>query len=630
MIAPGDLDVRAPIAGESLDGFIAEVVSENGLQKVRHVSRAGGIVYGHRPQLTTTGWTELPALAELLGVDVEELRLRSHPFIGVEGSRRVFFGTTVHRADLRSRVRFFSPAALVRAEHHRAMWQLRFPFDLETGELLVSTCPRPSCLAVQRWRHSAGVRYCDTCVEDLAKHVPPRLDDDLLSRLRPPMGLTHVDPAIRAASVRLLPDGMRRLGADMAFELLLRLVPVIHPACQWKPGSRLWDNDPFEIANGMLSAWETMLGWPGSLIARMSTHLKASPSRYSDGNGGRTIAFLRLRAGEGIPNPVAAFIGGLYASLDVDGAAGERLRNLGLDCHEASAVTGISTSVIAPLRREGVFRTVPVISRMRLVPFYDRAEMIALDRDIDRRCDLSHAASALGLPYYALEQLHALGRFERLSHPFFAARYAEPQIAKDAVHSFSRLLVDRAVTGLVAAVPLLSASRMVGARLKPWDAIVEALLSGELPFEHRAGREPLFARLSVRREDLRGPISKPITRDGASTTLSGRMATDFPLSDLLTRRDAGEVLNLGTSQYTRLFADVRGQSGRVLPVRDVLRLAVEHVASVELAERLGTTHQQVSRQAAARGLRPLSPAGFHREEAERAFRQLSVLGSDDP
>ena len=77
------------------------------------------------------------------------------------------------------------------------MWQLRLPFDWETGELLVSTCPRPTCGKVQRWRHSAGVRYCDTCVHDLSEQELPKLGEDLLQAYRLATGLTHTDPGKR-------------------------------------------------------------------------------------------------------------------------------------------------------------------------------------------------------------------------------------------------------------------------------------------------------------------------------------------------------------------------------------------------------------------------------------------------
>ena len=43
MITAGDLELRDPIPGEQLDGFVAAIVGDNDLVTVRSVSAAGGI-----------------------------------------------------------------------------------------------------------------------------------------------------------------------------------------------------------------------------------------------------------------------------------------------------------------------------------------------------------------------------------------------------------------------------------------------------------------------------------------------------------------------------------------------------------------------------------------------------------
>lgn len=67
----------------------------------------------------------------------------------------------------------------------------------------------------------------------------------------------------------------------------------------------------------------------------------------------------------------------------------------------------------------------------------------------------------------------------------------------------------------------------MGGRLKPWDAVVEAMLNGTLPFEIRDVEGSLFERIRVNVADLAGPASLPITRPGTPTALSIRMETDF-------------------------------------------------------------------------------------------------------
>lgn len=619
MILPGDLEVRPPIPGESLDGYVAEITAANDLMKVRRISGSGGVAHGHRPQLTTTGWTSLPGLAELLGVDVAELQLRSHPFVGPDQTRRAFFGTTVHRIDLRHRERFFSPAALATASHHRAMWQLRLPFDCETGELLVSTCPRPTCGKVQRWRHSAGVRYCDSCVQDLSGQDVPRLEEDLLPAYRLATGLTHTEPGTRRECLSQLPEPVQALGADMAFELLLRLVPVLEPGCVWRSTSRLWANDPFQIASGMRKAWQVLQGWPDAILDTIAQQLAIATVHASDGNNGRTTDFLRLRAGAHVPLAVADAIRTLHEGIDEDGPNGERVRLQTMDCKEASRVIGIGTGKLVPLRRQGALKSTTIARGPLIIAGFDRAEIEKVASDIQERCDLTAAGVALGLPYYGVEQLCALGHVTRLAHPYFEARYHELQVTQGSLEAFVERISRKKANGLGSTVPITSALRMVGGRLKPWDAIVTAMLSGDLPFEIAGRTQPLFGRIRVRKADLQIPAAELITRPGAETPLTHRMDPAFAFADRLTKRDAGEVLNLTPKQFTPLLSSYPSNPGRTVPIEDVLRIADQFISTTEIAERLDTTYKAVLGKVGELGILRRSEAGFERRLAERVM-----------
>ena len=618
MISAGDLKLRRPIPGESLDGFVAAIVGDNDLVKVRSVSAAGGIVYGHRPQLTTTGWKALPALAEVLEVDVEELRLRSYPPVGEDGSRRAFFGTTVHRADLRTRERYFSPIALAASPHHRAMWQLKLPFDTETGELMVCRCTRPTCGRVQRWRHSAGVAWCDTCVHDLSAQTVPTLDDDLLADYRRAADLTHTDPGRRATSLTLLPERVRALGADMAFELLLRLCPVVDRRCAWSQGSRIWSNDPFVIASALQQAWHVLASWPSAFLATIAIGLGGAEARFGDGTGGATLRFFRLRHGDGVAPAVAAEIEALRDLIDLDGPDAARIRIETVTCQEASTISGVSTRHLAPLRREGVLRTIPVARGPLVLPYLDRGEIVSIKCDIDRRWDLSRAVPVLGLPYYAIERICALGHIPLLAHPYFKVRYPEPQTTEAAVRAFERDLSSRAVASLPGSVPILEAVRMVGGRLKPWAEIVQAMFAtGDLAFRLMDEGDTLFDRVRVRRQDLRLSIEAAFA-DGRVQGRPPPLAGDaFRFAEVMTKCDAGEVLNIRTKQFTPLLSSYPTSSSRVVPVTDVIGIAVAHISATEIAERLGIPYQRVRWRLGDLGLTPTSEAGYCRAAVER-------------
>ena len=198
------------------------------------------------------------------------------------------------------------------------MWQLRIPFDTDTGEILVSNCPL--CGQTQRWRHSAGIAFCDRCGESLDQPAE-RLDEDLLANLKLAVGLTHTDPARRAASLALLPNEIASLGPAMAFELLLRLVPMAEPACRWNRGDRIWRNDPHDIAMGMHGAWQILAGWPKAMTSRISRDIATADRRYSDGNRGATLRFLNLRDAPYLRQVLREIVQRLYNSIELYWAA---------------------------------------------------------------------------------------------------------------------------------------------------------------------------------------------------------------------------------------------------------------------------------------------------------------------
>lgn len=616
MIMPGDLEVRPPIPGESLDGYVAEITAANDLMKVRRISGFGGVAHGHRPQLATTGWSSLPDLAELLQVDVAELQLRSHRLVGADETRRTFFGTTVHRADLRTRERYFSPLALTRSAYHRAMWQLRLPFDYETGDLLVSTCPKPTCGKVQRWRHSAGVRYCDTCVQDLSAQEVPRLSGDRLIEYQLIAGLTHTDAKVRRNSLSFLPNEIQELGADSAFELLLRLVPVVEPKCGWG-NARLWENEPFDIATGMALAWQMLQNWPDGILEQIARQAAIATNRASDGNGGRTAAFFRLRNSVHVPGPVARTIRAARDRIDEDGPNREQIRLGTMDTKEGAKILKTSTAVLVPLRRQGVLKSTAIARGPLIISRLDRAEVERVVGDIRNRFDLTSAAVALGLPYYAAEQLAALGHLTLMTHPYLSARYREVQINKDSLKNLIMLLSSKATGSLEAATPITSAARMIGARLKPWDAIINAMLQGTLPFALIDGSQPLFDRIMVRKSDLRIPAAMPITRPGVDTPLTHLMNHHFVFTDGLTKQDAGEILNLQPKQVLPLLSDYSEKLGRTVPVLDIVSLANKYISTAEISARLDINYKLVLRKARELQIRRISNVGFERDTVER-------------
>ena len=606
-----DLDealIRPPVPGESLYGYLAEITAAQGLDRIALLSGETDREHGHRPSLMTGNQDELPGIAGHLGMDVAELEIRSHPILEHDSARRAFFGTTIARADLRPRVRFFSPAALATKPYHRAMWLLRIPFDSVTGEILVSDCGL--CGRIQRWRHTAGVDCCDGCGESLVRPVE-RIDLTLLPEVSAAIGLTHSDPAIRSASLALLPPAIQSIGADQAFELLLRLVPVAEPHCTWRGSNRIWNNDPHAIARGMHGAWRLLEGWPRNMADKISHDIATAGRRFADGNGGATIGFLRLREAEYLAPKLRDVIRRLHESIDVAGHDGERLRAETMTSVEVARVIGGGTKPTVELRRKGAFRTIGVARGAVLVPAFSRAEVRQVVADISSRLDLNQVSAPLGLPYYAVEQLSALGRLPLLEHPYFALRYSVPQTATPARAALVSDILSGRTSALAGAEAMIDLMHMVGGRLKPWDAVIEAMLTGNLLYDVAQGRKPLFQRVRVRRVDLAPLLAMPLTRNGARTALSPRTA-NFEFSTFMTKRDAAEVLNLSVRQGTEVLRGYSTGNLPLVPIADVEALARRFVTNIELAVRIGVPHQRVRRAARILGAERTSEAGYER------------------
>lgn len=579
MIEPGDLETRQPHEGESLYGFIASVAAENDLVRVALIAAADR-TYGHRQQLWTAGPEILQPVAELLEIDVSVLADRTLQVVPGNSARWGFFGTTGAKQDVRTRERFFAPGALAKRPFHSAMWQLRIPFDAVTGEILLSTCAL--CGKIQRWRHTAGIDCCDGCGQPLEQLVDT-IDEGILPDVALAVGLTHTDERKRAASFALLPDEIAELGAATAYELLLRLVPVLQPQCTWVTADRLWHNDPHHIAQGMHQAWQILTKWPHAMIDRFNRDLATSETRHSDGNGGRTVRFLKLRKQDHIPEPLRLVVQRFHDAVFISGPSGQRLRDATMPLKEVSKLLRLGTAQVVALRRSGALRTIGVIRERSMVPMLDRAEIQQIAREMRERRDLDSSNRLLGVPYYAAEQLCCLGRLPLLKHPFFEGRYTKPQTTSDAFHDLVTLLEGGSSQIIDASVPIIEGMKMVGGRLKPWDAVIEAMIAGNLPYSLTRGPGAVFARIRVRRHELLPHLAAPITRDGAITSLTARMTGVLQNSRVMTKLDAAEVLNLAARQGTKVLKGYPTTPKPVVPIQDVLSLADRFVTNTEIA-----------------------------------------------
>jgi hypothetical protein len=562
MIEPGDIEPIAPIPFESLDGWAARGSALNELDRVSCLTQWAAIGEGHRPHVSTKGWYDPNALADVLQVDLSEVTLRTYSPVGGSMKRMHFFGTTVHRSDLHTRIRRYSPKALAIEPFHRALWQLRIPFDIETGELLRSTCP--NCGLVQRWRVSIDIDACDECVHDLKSAPAECIPEELLPTVSLAVGLTHPNPDKRAKSLAALPSEIAAIGAAEAFELLLRLTPVVDPDLHWSGGDRIWSNDPLRIAHAMDKAWGVITDWPQAFYSLARERMIGATRRHSDGNKGATIRFLKSRNSPHITAGAANVIRKLYDAVDLNGPNAVAVRARTIATRAAGEAIGLSTAKVAALRRKGVLANVLIVRDGTPYTTFDRAEIAQIVADMATRLDLNYVTQILGVPFYGLEQLVAMGRISLLGHPYFAVRYDEPQVDRRTVAHVATDLKKRGRQYLAGAIPLKQAFRLYGGDLKPWGPLIAALLcrSTPLPFMISAGDGPIAGRIQVQETDFRAflMLRQKFTGDPAS------------FAEFTTKRDAAEILNIPQKQLCKLFQDVNSAAHEIFRSRRWWRL----------------------------------------------------------
>lgn len=570
-----------PIEGESLDGFIARVAAHNMLENALAITSLGGVIYGHRPDLSLNGWDSLHAVAKCLKVGPRDLQGRSYPPTEDERDFRLFFGTPVERRHLEIRTRRFSPSALRLSAHHRALWQLRLlPFCSETWEYLLDRCPR--CYSVQRWYRTNGIERCDFCVEDLRRAPAELVPVEQREGCRGAVELLHPHPDRKKAALASLPPLVRELGNDGAIALLVRLFSLVDHTFPLRgaAASISWGAPPRQITAALHQAWTLLAGWPGDAITFMNKRIQGARGAYTDGNHGRSVGFLK-RAAECPHREAGAAIASLRERLDLDGPSGPVIRSRTIDIPSLTRILGRSASRLADIRQKGGLPPVFCLVNGGAAARYDGAEIAVIRQGYEQRLSFERAGSLLGISYHGIEQLSLMGFLPAIPHPYFAICYGGPQTTLKAFQNLCRSIENRAARGVPDPVPLRRASMAIGGRLKPWGPIFEALRVGSIPYALAPEPQPLSQRILIPNE---------------ATSLLSTLRfekSDFPefeFVDSMTGRDAGEALNLQHKEYTPLVKTyvTPGRNGeRIIPVSDVEVFAADLIGSTEVALRLG-------------------------------------------
>lgn len=602
---------------ESFNGAVARWAASAWIERMLDVTRVAGVEWGHVQTAAAAEEKDIRALAAEMEVDPKELLMRAMPNIGPGvGNRRftMFNGLILPTTLIEKKRRRFAPASLRTASYHRALWNIRlFPCCLETGQMLIDHCGNAECPGGELgWRHTLGIETCEFCIADLTHSKSSKIPSDLLAQLRPIANL--FSPEKRGEALSSLPIAIADDEGQVAIDLLLRLLPVADPSL-WPFRYRLHQANPLELAKAVATSWRIMKAWPDEFSDFVVTKVAERAERHRDGNEGETSRFLRTGKSAHVSAKIAKIIGDLRNEVDLKGEKARDIAKAILPIKRVSKILGIGTTEVAQLRRDGIISVKLVLDdHGRLQPMFDRHEIEALAKDIASRLGIDSLAWKLGISRNGVEQLVELEHLELLDRPFFLARYGIPQTTNASRDELLDLLDQAAVLetddGLI---PLFTAVKVIGGRVKPWGSIFSMLIDGSLPFRIKAGSQALVRRILVRKRDL--------------SMIEGLEAAKIPVakiapSQLISKADASEILNIGPREVTDIFADVptqKGQRAKSLPIQRVLELGSRHITSAELGLRRNVSVHKAYEDALVSGVPYLGPAGFCRQAAVAKF-----------
>jgi hypothetical protein len=616
---------------ESFNGAVSRWADQvAGLEKLGEITSHAGVIYGHRQTAPFASPDHIRALAAAMNVDAAELLARATPRISAQVTgaqdRHNFFGTLIPSFLIAKNFRRYAPGAFARSladpdigtAYDRAIWHIRlFPFDIDTWEFLLDRCPSPDCNVRPGWQHTLGIDFCAACMADLKKASTSHVLEELRPQLELAVGLVHPDPIRRAASLAALPPILAEAGAATTLDLIMRLIPVVDPSMDTQIANNL-KSPPAQLARAVAAAWKIVAGWPRTMNAMISTRIATRTARHSDGNAGRTLRFVALKRIADMPPALSPIVSAWRESISLQGPNRDQILESTRSITDAARIIGLGSGAVAGLRRSGILATIFVLDQNRAEPRFSTWEFEDLERRYGVRTPIDSARQPLGVSWHGVEQLVAMKLLQRETHPFFEARYGAMQIVASSVEA----LIDSIASSPTGdptqcTLPLHSAMKAVGKRMKPWGPALAALLDGTLPYVVADRAAPLTRCILVQ------PVAKAFLRTLKFDPMDAALER-ITYATHMSKVEAGETLNLGFSQSIPLLRQIKTATGtkrKLVPVHYVLDLADIHISSTELAARRGVTTQRAYHDAIKAGIPDLGPGGFCRTAAEKAFFQ---------
>ncbi len=557
-----------PVPGESLRGLVARSCRVNYLPNSFGMLQHLGLVHRNRVIVSEDPNIDPAELAWAMQVAETEVLARRYDPLG--RGRVSFYGLEINAQRIEISRRLFSPTVFGMADDnrppfHRAVWELRdIPFCLEGWDMLQDTCYCKRQGVLQGWsRTGTKVEECDACGDPLAGLEPFPVPE----RMRPALAILKalILPIAqeRSDSLEKLPDPLRQVDRGKLYRVLVRLADEIDPNASDNPV-----DDPERRLGALHSACHALRQWPAGL-----SDVQLAPGATPHARTWIQTAWNNLAR-----VPRSSVRREKLPQNDAD------VRDAPVGIRRATEVARLSPEVLNAAWEHRLVTRHERRHGKRTLPAFDPIELVGFGQVWRERREPDSLAYDLGLPRYGLEDIAA---HNGIVADGLAIPGTGPHFTPTAVQSFLQAVED-AARPIVDTIPLTTAMRLVGGRLKPWGAAFMRLISGDLPFELMDGKV-LVDRIRIER-----------SRAHEVSTLELHASNPRNSTAMMVQNDALEVLNASFDMKHLLSGlPSKGRNPRYYRRVDVERLAATVATIPEIAARLwldpATAYQELGR-----------------------------------
>lgn len=591
-----------PHRDESFQGFAARTVAWNFLPSSEALLKeaSSGLGPSPRPGRTRPSEPHLDALSFCLGAPRADVERMLHISTAVASPYVNFFGTVIRLARLDPTRRCVSPASLRVAAYHRANWAIRsLPFCPASWDFLVSQCV--ACGRTLGWRRTRGIDFCEHCGLDLKTIEPDQVPIALRTELSALAALLSPIEDVREAARQQFTANVRVLEPGLIFELAIALgrAAASRPRAEVDPVRQL--GLP-EMASGVR-------------LLRNYRHELPKLLRAQGQNVQRSSFFIHLARLKALrDSELWSVLNEITDEIEPIRHGPQRLKlqretqDL-LTLGQAARRLSIDNSGLRTLIDAGALPLAKGRGQLRRHQWIKPDDVEHLRMRLRDRLSAATFSRHFGLPLAGVRQLITIGLVGEFDDPIVSRVYQGLQLSRTSALAF----LDDLGSAVEAPrldrrpLPLFDLFHGIGGQEKPWAAILNAAIAGDLPGGLIKDPEaPLkIANLCVSAEVARDVVRG--TRPDLLHAPASLTAADEVLA--LSRQEVETYLNCFPRDVSWLIS-----AGRLHSTSPVQRFSREAVAA--LGRELITTREINWRwQLAPEGLESLLASGGVRRAA---------------